>query len=33
MIENEKMIFFFDESFHSRKINEKTIEDKNFFYN
>ena len=33
MIENEKMIFFFDESFHSRKINEKTIEDKNFFDN
>lgn len=33
MDENKKMIFFFDESFHSRKINEKTVEDKDFFDN
>lgn len=33
MNENKKMIFFFDESFHSRKINEKTIENKDFFDN
>ena len=29
----ENMVFFFDESFHSRKINNKTIEDKEFFDN
>ena len=27
------MVFFFDESFHSRKINKQTIEDKEFFDN
>ena len=28
MYKNKNMVFFFDESFHSRKINKKTIEDK-----
>ena len=30
MYKNKNMVFFFDESFHSRKINKKTIEDKEF---
>lgn len=33
MYKNKNMVFFFDESFHSRKINKKTIEDKEFFDN
>lgn len=33
MYKNKNMIFFFDESFHSRKINKQTIEDKGFFDN
>ena len=33
MFKNKNMVFFFDESFHSRKINKKTIEDKEFFDN
>lgn len=33
MYKNKNMVFFFDESFHSRKINNKTIEDKEFFDN
>lgn len=33
MYKNKNMVFFLDESFHSRKINKKTIEDKEFFDN
>lgn len=33
MYKNKNMVFFFDESFHSRKINKKTVEDKEFFDN
>ena len=33
MYKNKNMVFFFDESFHSREINKKTIEDKEFFDN
>lgn len=33
MYKNKNMVFFFDESFHSRKINKQTIEDKLFFDN
>ena len=33
MYKNKNMVFFFDESFHSRKINKKTVEDENFFDN
>lgn len=33
MYKNKNMVFFFDESFHSRKINKQTIEDKGFFDN
>lgn len=33
MYKNKNMVFFFDESFHSRKINKKTIENKEFFDN
>lgn len=33
MYENKNMIFYFDESFHNRKINEKTIENKEYFDN
>ena len=33
MYKNKNMVFFFDESFHSRKINKKTVENKEFFDN
>lgn len=33
MYKNKNVVFFFDESFHSREINKKTIEDKEFFDN